>query len=335
MKKNSAENSTVKANPDDLKGIILQKISKKNGFINLHSHLDRAYTFSRQNFFLAHSKLQDKWGLVDEIKRKSSEEEYEMRIEKAINTMIKQGVKYCVSFIDVDSITELRALKAAVKVKKKYASQCQLFLVNQVLKGVLDKTERKWAEKSLEDVDFIGGLPSKDRPHPDKHLDILFSWAKQTNKIVHVHVDQENNPEEHEIDLLIKKTMQYGLEGKVMAVHAVSLAAQPSKTRQEIYKKIKASGMGIICCPSAAISMKPLDFKCLIHNSIAPVAELLEAGVTVGLGTDNINDIYQPLVDGDLYTELRFLAEACRYYDIDELVNIASINGRKILGLEN
>ena len=53
--------------------------------------------------------------------------------------------------------------------------------------------------------------------------------------------------------------------------------------------------------------------------------------MNVGLGVDNVCDFYLPFVDGDMWTEMRMLQEACRFYDFEQLVNIATINGRKLL----
>ena len=61
------------------------------------------------------------------------------------------------------------------------------------------------------------------------------------------------------------------------------------------------------------------------------VPEMLEAGVLVGLGVDNIADFYEPFVDGDMWVELRLMQEACRYYNLNALVQIASKNGANIL----
>ncbi len=313
--------------------IITQKIRKKGGWVNCHAHFDRAYTVSPETLTLSHQLMEKKWTLVDDMKKHSSEEDYYARIERAVCVFIAQGAKATCTFIDVDPITELRALKAAVKVKKKYAHKIECKIINQVLKGVVDPAARKWAEKSLEFVDIIGGLPSRDRPDAGKHLDTIFSWAKETGKMVHVHIDQENNPHEHDTELLADKTIKYGLEGKVIAVHAISIAAHPKKERKEIYKKLKAAGICVVCCPSAALSMKQLDYSTALHNSIAPVPELLVEGIPVALGVDNMADIYQPLVDGDLITELRMLAESCRFYDIDKLVDIATMNGQIALGM--
>lgn len=316
-----------------LKETILKKIKAKGGWVNAHAHFDRAYTVTPKLLDQAHALMEQKWTLVDSMKRESSEQDYFDRIEKATRAMIAQGVTATCTFVDVDPLTELRAIKAAVSVKKKYEKKIKLYIINQVLKGVLDKDARTWSERALNDVDIIGGLPSKDRPHPNKHLDVLFRWAKETGKMVHVHIDQENNPDEHDTELLAKKTIEYGLEGKIVAIHAVSVAAQASKKRKEIYKLLKTAGITVVCCPSAAVSMKQLPKQSYLHNSIVPVPELLSEGIPVALGVDNIADIYQPLIDGDMYTELRFLAEANRFYDIDKLVEIATTNGKKALGV--
>ena len=42
------------------------------------------------------------------------------------------------------------------------------------------------------------------------------------------------------------------------------------------------------------------------------------------LGIDNINDLFMPIVDGDMWTEVRILMEACRYYDLDQVAEWAT-----------
>jgi cytosine/creatinine deaminase len=314
--------------------VILDKIRKKGGWVNCHAHFDRAFTVSEDSLALAHQLMEKKWTLTDDIRKHSTEEIYAARIERVVKVMIAQGVRVCSTFIDIDPLTELRAIKAAYAVKKKYQRDIQLILMNQTSQGILNPNIQKLTYSALGYLDIIGGLPSRDRPNAAKHLDVLFSWAKETGKMAHMHIDQENNPREHDTDLLVRKTIQYGLEGKVVAVHAISVAAQPEKKRKALYKRMMGAGLGVVCCPSAALSMKALPYKTDIHNSIAPVVEMLQAGIPVALGVDNIADIYQPLVDGDMYTELRMLAESNRFYDIDALVDIATTNGRRVLGVK-
>ena len=67
---------------------------------------------------------------------------------------------------------------------------------------------------------------------------------------------------------------------------------------------------------------------------MTPVDELVPAGVTVALGTDNVCDAMVPWSAGDMWHELQLLATGCRFDDFEQLVNIASVNGRKVLGLQ-
>jgi cytosine/adenosine deaminase-related metal-dependent hydrolase len=63
------------------------------------------------------------------------------------------------------------------------------------------------------------------------------------------------------------------------------------------------------------------------------VDELVPQGITVAFGTDNICDIYKPFSDGNLWTEMRVMLEACHFYDVENLAKIATINGLKALGI--
>ena len=160
----------------------------------------------------------------------------------------------------------------------------------------------------------------------------MFSIAKNLNKKLHVHIDQENNPKEKDTETLIEYAKKYDYGDKTVAVHVLSVSAKPKDYRQKIYKEMAEIGMSAVVCPSAALGMRQLDeYQAPIHNSIANVPEMLEAGVIVGLGVDNVYDFYQPFVDADIWTEMRMLQETCRYYHFDPLVEIATTNGRKIL----
>lgn len=317
----------------DLRQIILDKIEKNGGWVNTHTHLDRAFTITPETLGLANATLQEKWGLVDEIKRSSSIDQIYDRMAYAIERQIAQGVKVLGSFIDVDDVIGDKAMKAADKVRNKYKGEIEIKFINQALKGVINPVERKWFDEALSFVDIIGGLPKKDEGHEEEHLDILFNSAKKLNKMVHVHVDQFNSEEEKETEQLISKTEEYGMQGKVVAIHGVSLSAHPKKYREEVYLKMEKSGVMLITCPTAWIDSRRTEVLSVTHNSIAPVEELIAHDVVVGLGTDNIADVYKPFTDGEMWTELRFLLESCHYYDIDQLVNIATVNGRKILGI--
>ncbi|HOC07696.1 MAG TPA: amidohydrolase family protein [Candidatus Woesebacteria bacterium] len=317
----------------NLKTLVLEKIKDNGGWVNAHSHLDRAYTITDQDLALSNQHLQQKWELVDELKKRSTVAQIYDRMAFALEKQLAQGVTALGTFIDVDDVIKDKAIQAAARLKENYQTAIDLVFINQTLKGVLDAKARKWLEEALNFVDIIGGLPARDAGREDEHLDVLFSLAKQHKKMVHVHVDQLNTVREKETELLIKKTREHKLQGQAVAVHSVSLAAQPIEYRQKIYQQLQQQQLMVIVCPTAWIDSRRSEELMVSHNAIAPVEELVAAQIPVALGTDNIADIYKPFSDGEMWTELRFLLEACHFYDIDALVKIATVNGRKVLGL--
>ncbi|OGI75991.1 hypothetical protein A3C67_01325 [Candidatus Nomurabacteria bacterium RIFCSPHIGHO2_02_FULL_42_19] len=319
--------------PWDLKTQMLEAIKKNGGFVNCHAHFDKAYYITREGLDKSMVSMEEKWRMSDGIKRAATVPEIKERIKRALDGLIKQGCKLTCTFVDAYDAVGHKAIDAANEVKLEYKDKITLLTITQPLGGLVDDKARALYEEITAKADIAGGLPSKDRPDDTKHLDYLFEIAKKLNKPIHVHIDQENNPDERDTEKLIEAVKRYGYQGRTVAVHAISTSAQPKEYRMKIYKEMAELGIAVAVCPSAALSMRQLDqHTAPVHNSIANVPEMLEAGVLVGLGVDNIADFYEPFVDGDMWTELRLMQEACRYYNLDALVEIASTNGAKILG---
>jgi cytosine/adenosine deaminase-related metal-dependent hydrolase len=319
----------------DLKTQMLEAIMQKSGWVNCHGHFDKAFYITKEGLDKSMVDMEMKWHMSDDIKKKATTEEVEQRIRIALDIMIKQGVQTTLSFIDAYDAVGHKNIDAALKIKEEYKDRINFLMATQPLGGLINNEAAKLYEEITAKADFAGGLPSKDRPNDDQNFDVLFKIAKNLHKKIHVHIDQENNPNERDTEKLIKHTIKHGYEGKVVAVHAISVSAQSKKYRKEIYKKMADAGISVVICPAAGLSMRQLDqYNAPVHNSIANMPEMIEAGITVGIGIDNIYDYYQPFIDGDIWTEMRILQEACRYYDFEQLVKIATINGREILNIQ-
>ena len=301
-----------------LKGHIRDEIIKKGGWVNSHAHADRAFTMTPEKITIyQNANLQQKWDLVDEIKRNSTVDDYYRRFSQAIELMISQGVTAFGTFVDIDAVCEDRAIIAAHKAREVYKSDIILKFANQTLKGVIEPSAKKWFDIGSEMVDMIGGLPYRDELDFGKGLeamDILMDKAKSLGKMLHVHVDQFNTPKEKETEQLCDKAIEHGMQGRVVAIHGISIGAHPKEYRKMLYQKMRDAQMMVIACPMAWI-------------------ELIPEGITVAIGTDNICDYMVPLCEGDMWQELSLLSAGCRFTNLEEMANIASINGRKVLGL--
>jgi cytosine/adenosine deaminase-related metal-dependent hydrolase len=317
----------------DLKEEILQKIKKNGGWVNAHAHIDRAYTITKENFPYTKATLQEKWELNNELKQSSTIDSLYDRMAYAVEHMLEQGVSAFGTFIDVDKYIGDKAIQAAQKVRDTYKKDITIVYINQVHYGVLEAEARRWFDIGAEFVDIIGGLPERDKGRETEHLDILFSTAKKLDKMVHVHIDQFNDPHQRDTELLAKKTIEYGLQGKVVGIHGISIGAQKKEYRQELYKVMKEAELMMVACPFGWIDTRRNETLMPFHNALTPVDELIPAGITIAIGTDNIADIYKPFINGSMWEELHTLLEATHFYEVDELVKIATVNGRKALGI--
>ena len=314
--------------------LLEEKVKEKGGLVSCHAHFDKAFVITPETLQMCNDHMEVKWDLWKAVKEKYTQENLIERISISVENMINQGCTVTRTNIDVDSTVGLMCVEAALEVKKKYADQIEVQICSQVLEGAMNPEAQQWIEKAAPMVDVLGGLPSRDRPNQAEHLDYIFNMAKDLGKTVDVHIDQNNDPDEKDTELLAKKVIEHGLQGKVNAVHCCSLAAHPDDYINEVAKLIKEADMSVIVCPRAMIdNQQPRHKMAPVHNSIAPVSHLLEAGVNVCLGVDNVYDYFCPFIDGDVFKELQFLIEACRIYEVDKSVDIATVNGRKALGV--
>lgn len=323
-------------NPNDL---LMKKIKENGGFINAHAHFDRSFTVSEENMEkVVNYHLFDKWKFVDKFKKNADVSMFAKNIMTAVTNQIQQGVQGAMTFIDVDSVSGFKALEAAQQCKQLASDQgFTLKICSQALKGVLRPKENKLLRKALEMnyLDAIGGLPRADQDYEKAHLNEILFLGREYRKRVHVHVDQLNDNNEKETELLARRTMHWGMEGRVTAVHGISIAAHNKEYRKEVYKMSRDAGLSFITCPTAWIDSRRSEWLSPTHNSITPVEEMLEYDLVVAIGSDNIQDVYKPFSDGNMYTEIKFLLESLHLYDIKALVDIATKNGRLVIGMED
>ena len=307
-----------------MKDFFLEEIRKNGGFKCYHAHFDKSHLMSPKIFSKSQASLQEKWKLYRDFKENYTEEDLLLRMSKCVDNLLSQGTSYIRTFVDADSIVNQKCIDAGIKLKEKYKEKIKIDLAIQPLEGLEDKKSRDNFIKACKKADFIGGLPDRDSSHK-RHIEMLFDLAIELDKPVDIHVGQNNLPTEKETELVLDIMEEYKLKQKVNLVHCISLSCQESTYIMNQAERMKDLDVSVIVCPSAALSMKQNHFVYTpTHNSIAPVNILLETGVDVKLGIDNISDLFVPLVDGDLWFETRMLMEATRIYDIEKILKIVT-----------
>ena len=300
------------------------RVLQKGGYKVLHAHFDKSNVVTPDILMQAQKEsMQDKWDTYNKIKASYTFDDVYERSEKALHALIKQNVSLVRTFADADMHIGQMCIDALLKLKEDYSDAIAMELAIQPIEGVLKKENYNAFESACSKADLVGGLPSRD-PSPEEHLHSLIDIATKYNLPLDVHCDQLNSPQEKETELLLNIKKQRKFTNPTNAIHSISLAAHSEHYQKIIAKRLATENVGVIICPSAALSMKPLNYLAPIHNSIAPLKILLDNNVNLGLGIDNIADLYMPLVDGDMWFECRLLMEATRHYNLEQVATIAT-----------
>lgn len=328
------------------------------GFFNAHLHLDRAGTLNdalalldAPGRALSSLSLGGKHALIPRLHDSACYDPdiLEERIGRHVEAMIALGTTRADTFIDVtDDRVGLDALDAALRVRGRLAGRIDLRVGAYSPLGFRDDEPRRLEllEEGLRRADFLGALPERDdRADYPEHIGFpesvrrMLLLSAESGKRVHIHVDQRNIAGEAGSETVLRLVRELGLETaegrepRVWLVHAISPSAYPEKRFLSLIRGLAACGIGVVTCPSAAISMRQVrPCHAPTHNSIARVLEMLDAGVHVRVGSDNICDITSPAGTPDLMDELFLLANALRFYDSQILALLGA--GRRLGSFE-
>jgi cytosine deaminase len=326
------------------------KVEKLGGFHNAHLHLCRAGTFAVTEELLrekdkethSHLSISSKHGIIPLVHESPEYEpkRLEGRVRFLLDEMIAAGTTRADTLVDVTADRVGRsAFDVFQKLKSDYKGKVDLQIGSYSPLGFTETKLESWRliEETAKEADFIGGLPERDdkKLYPD-HIGFdesctrVISLAYALNKRVHLHVDQKNDPEEKATLRLISvfdrlRILTKTAEPMVWLVHVISPSAYNDSEFAEVTEKLADRNIGVLCCPSAAISMRQLrPLQTPTHNSIARVLEFLAAGIKLRLGSDNINDITSPAGTTNLMDEVFVLCNAIRFYELDILAKIAA-----------
>ena len=316
-------------------------IRELGGMHNAHLHLDRAGTLDEK--YLAsieyrildtsYASLHEKHGLISDIHAGPAfdPEDLAGRVNEHLDLMIEAGTSRADTMVDVtNDRVGLSALERLMAIKRARAPEIRFMVGAYSPFGFTDAEPGRWdlMVEGARKADFLGCLPEADdrAEYADhigfrEHLRRGLLLARDMDKMVHVHVDQRNEPSENGTEQLIDAVREFGApasatgEPMVWAVHMISPSTYDDARFERMVEGLVTSNIGVICCPSAAIGMRQLrPLATPTYNSIPRVLELIAAGVHVRLGSDNIADICSPSTTANLVDEVFVLSAALRFY---------------------
>ena len=151
-----------------------------------------------------------------------------------------------------------------------------------------------------------GGLHGAAQAELDADLDRLFALARARNLDIDLHVDETGDPAAASLDAVARATLRHGYEGRVTCGHCCSLAVQPPEQAAATIRRVAQAGLRIVTLPTVNLYLQDRTRgRTPRWRGVAPVQELMAAGVPVAVAGDNCRDGFYAYGDHDMLDTFR------------------------------
>jgi cytosine/creatinine deaminase len=303
------------------------------GFVEAHCHIDKTLTIDRVEN--ASGTLMEAIINWVAFKPTLTTDDYLARGRRALLMALRAGTTNLRTHVDVDANGFL-ALESVLELKQEFSGRVDMQIVALGGPGVTD-AEFAAMQNALEmGADIIGGCPAI-RSDPKAEVVRALELAEQFGKPVDLHVDENENPESLALEVLAEETITRGLEGRVTAGHCCSLAFMDERTADRVIEKVARARINIVTLPACNLVLQGRKMN-PTPRGLTRVKQLLEAGVNVVTGTDNVQDPFQPLGNYDLLAAANLTALAAHMTgraQMLETLEMTTTRAAKVLGLEH
>ena len=306
--------------PEGIRSIDAEGAMVSPAFIEPHFHLENSVM---PEFVNKSGTLGEAIRIAEEIKDQLTAQDIMRRSTIALREAILNGVLWMRDHTDVDEVAKLDLLKAVVEVRERFKPVIDMQIVAFPQFGLADNPESVdlvW-EAMDAGADLVGGVPhrEKDMDKAARQIEIAFEIAQAKNADIDMHVDETDDPYWHTLELLAEKTIETGYQGRVTAGHCCSMAAWDERLFQRILPKLVEAKVNICTNTPVNLVIQGREDGHPARRGIARVKDLLEAGVNVTCGQDDLQNMFYPFGNMDMLSVANFVAHTAHMSSQQEI----------------
>ncbi|HKU94079.1 MAG TPA: amidohydrolase, partial [Vineibacter sp.] len=220
------------------------------------------------------------------------------RAEILLRRLMAAGTTALRTHADVDDAIGLAHVEMLLGLRERFAADVTLQIVAFPQSGVVSRP----GVAALLDAavaagaDLVGGLdPKSIDGDAAGQLDAIFAIAQRRAVGIDIHLHDADPGGNEQLRDIAARTQAAGLGGKVTVSHAFSLGTPDRQDFERTAAALARAGVSILTSAPGAAPMPP-------------VKALLDAGVSVFAGSDNIRDTWSPLGSGDMLDRAMLVA---------------------------
>lgn len=309
-------------------------------FIEPHIHLDTTLTAGEPRWNMSGTLFEgiECWS---ERKEFLSKEDIKKRAKKALEWQISNGIQYVRTHVDITDPT-LMALEAMLEIKEEMKEYITIQIVAFPQEGILSFPEGEaLLEKAVHmGVDVIGAIPhfEHQRDWGVESIRKVVALAVKYNKLIDVHCDEIDDEQSRFLEVLAAESWKAGIGHRVTASHTTAMGSYNDAYSYKLFRTLKHSGINFVANPLVNIHLGGRFDSYPKRRGVTRVKELLEAGINVSFGHDDIVDPWYPLGNGNMLQVLHMGLHVCHmmgYEEIKKSLDLITTNSAKTLCLED
>lgn len=301
------------------------------GLIDAHTHLDKALTADRVGDVFASGGLSAAIQAIRVLKQEFDAADVAKRATQALQWSIAAGVTVVRTNVEADPFLQFQAVEGLLSVQEAIADKLDLQLIAFPqegwfkTEGTLEAGCAPFVEQALQrGIRVIGGNVNRGlwTSSPEAQVDDLFRLALKYDCDLDLHLDNWDGAEAFTLPYLAQKTIEHGWQGRVTVAHIASLAHVSEAVAQDTIELLKQAKITVAVLPTRV--------------RLTRVAMLMEAGVNVVCGTDNLRDPFVRYGNADPIAALLLLAQLTRYlsnYELEKLWQTITVNSARMMRL--
>ncbi|WP_163143977.1 cytosine deaminase [Bacillus sp. 22-7] len=308
-------------------------------FIEPHIHLDTTLTAGEPEWNQSGTLFEgiQRWA---QRKETLTHEDVKTRAKTALKWQMAQGIQHVRTHVDVTD-PSLTALKALLEVKEEMADYVDLQLVAFPQEGINSyPSGAELMEEALKmGADVVGGIPHFEftREYGVASMKTAFDLAEKYDRLVDIHCDEIDDEQSRFVEVVAAEAYERGLGSRVTASHTTAMGSYNDAYTYKLFRLLKLSNINFVANPLVNIHLQGRFDTYPKRRGITRVKELLEAGLNVSFGHDDIFDPWYPLGTGNMLQVLHMGIHVSQLMGYEQIVNsfdLITNNSAKTLSIE-
>lgn len=308
-------------------------------FVEPHIHLDTTQTAGQPAWNQSGTLFEgiERWA---ERKAQLTHEDVKARAWQTLKWQIANGIQHVRTHVDVSDPT-LTALKAMLEVKAEVAPWVDVQIVAFPQEGIMSYPN---GEALLEEAlrlgaDVVGAIPHFEftREYGVESLHKTFALAQKYHRLVDVHCDEIDDEQSRFVETVAALALRENMGARVTASHTTAMHSYNGAYTSRLFRLLKMSGINFVANPLVNIHLQGRFDTYPKRRGVTRVKEMLDAGINVCFGHDDVFDPWYPLGTANMLQVLHMGLHVCQlmgYQQIDDGLKLITTYSAKTLNLQ-